>query len=123
MFCANFRKRLNSYIFVRIESYPYLDYFSFVSVSRQVTLNKPQNKPSSKNRYLFSSHRGKDGAVYGDSADIQGDTRNIRRRMAAVEIGLTFTAINVVSNNATTEKAVTNVEIKGSERGKKGSRW
>jgi len=43
--------------------------------------------------------------------------------MAAVEIGLTFTAINVVSNNATTEKAVTNVEIKGSERGKKGSRW
>lgn len=43
--------------------------------------------------------------------------------MAAGEIGLTFTVINVVSNNATTEKAVTNVEIKGSERGKKGSRW
>lgn len=43
--------------------------------------------------------------------------------MAAVEIGLTFTAINVVSNNATTEKAVTNVEIKGSERSKKGNRW
>jgi len=60
--------------------------------------------------------------VNDDSADIQGDTRNIRKRVAAVEIGLTFTAINVVSNNATTEKAVTNVEIKGSERGKKGSR-
>lgn len=52
-----------------------------------------------------------------------GDTRNIRKRVTVVEIGLTFTAINVVSNNATTEKAVTNVEIKGSERGKKGSRW
>lgn len=36
--------------------------------------------------------------------------------MPAVEIGLTFTPINVVSNNATTEKAVTNIEIKGSER-------
>ena len=57
------------------------------------------------------------------NGDIQGDTRNIRKRVVAVEIGLTFTAINVVSNNATTEKAVTNVEIKGSERGKKGSRW
>lgn len=61
--------------------------------------------------------------MYGDSADIQRDPRNIRKRVAVVEIGLTFTAINVVSNNATTEKAVTNVEIKGSERGKKGSRW
>lgn len=61
--------------------------------------------------------------MYGDSADIQRDTRNIRKRVAVVEIGLTFTAINVVSNNATTEKAVTNVEIKGSERGKKGNRW
>lgn len=40
-----------------------------------------------------------------------------------VEIGLTFTPINVVTNNATTEKAVTNIEIKGSERGKKGSGW
>jgi len=49
--------------------------------------------------------------------------RNIRKHVAAVEIGLTFTPINVVSNNATTEKAVTNIEIKGSECGKKGSGW
>lgn len=50
-------------------------------------------------------------------------SKYIRKRVAAVEIGLTFTPINVVSNNATTEKAVTNIEIKGSERGKKGNGW
>lgn len=49
--------------------------------------------------------------------------QNIGKRVAAVEIGLTFTPINVVSNNAATEKAVTNIEIKGSECGKKGSGW
>lgn len=67
------------------------------------------------------------GAAAGEEEEgrIGGDVRNRRdtrkRRVAAVEIGLTFTPINVVRNNATTEKAVTNIEIKGSERGKKGS--
>lgn len=122
---VKFSVRLNPQIFIRIESC-YLDYFSFVSVSQRVTLNKPRtlNKPPSKNRYLFSSHRGEDARSCAAIALIYRETLEIyESAWPPVEIGLTFTAINVVSNNATTEKAVTNVEIKGSERGKKGSGW